>query len=303
MKLYISELLIMLLFATTLTGCQSTKTIDGITLIASRGEPPAQSMVWSPTDPYKILVTSGRMGPGGEVYIYDIEKKKKTLIAKTDAGFFNEAVWTPDGKDIFISSGDNTHGFEPRGWWKVTFSNGSSEYLANLDDKVVKWSLDGKVIATSAGNEIILTNLDTGRKQSYNTNVALINSFGISWSADRQYLVFPAGASPIEDLYVLNIKTQKVTKITENKEIHTTAWSPVGDIIAYINTSPIDGNKTLHLIRSDGNCDIGIPGLENVLSLSWSPDGKRLGFIGRDGIYYADLNTLLGRDIYQNLCP
>jgi Tol biopolymer transport system component len=292
------------LLASLLVGCnQYQKNRDGITFVASRGTPPVQSIVWSPTDENRIVAAAHTVGQWpAEVYILELETGQKRVIAKTNYGWFHEARWTPDGKDVLILVGDNTREFEPRGWWKLDIANNSSEYLKDLGYAVATWSPDGKTIAAAGGDEIVLTNVITGTKETFHTNVESIYGFGLSWSPDSQYLVFPAGESQSGDLYVLNIKTQQVEKITTNKLILYAVWSPKGNIIAFVNTSSVGGQWTLHLIRSDGKCEVEFPGLENVLSPTWSPDGEKLAYIARDGIYFLEIDKVLGRDIYQNLC-
>ena len=44
-------------------------------------------------------------------------------------------------------------------------------------------------------------------------------------------------------------------------------------------------------------------GFISVWSPTWSPDGKKLGYVGIDGIYFLDVNPVVGGDIYQHLCP
>jgi Tol biopolymer transport system component len=291
-----------LLIASLLVGCQDEKDRNGITFIAPRGDPPAQLIVWSPVENDEILVTAGNMGPGGEVYIFDLETKKKTTLAKTDGGSFEEAVWTPDGQDIYIVSGDNTQGFEPRGWWKMDISNGSSEYLMDLGRVVAQWSPDGKTIVTAIGKDLFLKEISTGTEDVIHTSIEPIYAFDLSWSPDGQYLAFPAGESPSKDLYVTHIETQQITRLTENETTGDTAWSPTSNIIAFVTSSNVSGKKTLHLVSSDGKCRVNIPTVNFASSPTWSPDGRKLGYVGIDGIYSLDISNSLGRNISEGLC-
>jgi Tol biopolymer transport system component len=99
------------------------------------------------------------------------------------------------------------------------------------------------------------------------------------------------------------LETREVVKITDSKLNDNLAWSPKGNIIALERRAHDEYKVTLHLLSADGKCDIEIPNLERVFSPTWSPDGKKLGYFSLDGIYSLDLNEVMGRDIYQSLCP
>jgi Tol biopolymer transport system component len=300
-------LLVLLIFAIASVGCTKyEKNSNGITLVVKKETIPFQEIVWSPTGENNILSIDYSIGIWpAYVYLLDLETGQKQVLAQTNYGSFDAAAWMPDGKNVLILVGDNTQEFEPRGWWKVNVDNKSSEYF--MDAGAVTWSSDGKFMATMTGDEaypnslkvdLRLTNTDTQTEKTIHTNIESKYNFFVSWSPDSQYLVFPAGQSPSRELYVLNITTQQVVKITENEMADTPVWSPTGNIIAFESSK-----STLHLISSDGKCEIEIPNLKNVRSPTWSPDGRKIAFIGEDGIYVLDTDIVFGRDIYQKLCP
>ena len=148
-----------------------------------------------------------------------------------------------------------------------------------------------------------MINVATNTEKTIATYKEADSSWGLSWSPDGQYLVFSLGQTRSSNLYILNAKTLQVTQITENDGGKNPTWSPRGSIIAYERNSPDNIAKTyLYLVSSDGKCEKEIPNLENVWSPTWSPDGGKLGYVGRDGIYFLELDKILGKDIYQNLC-
>ena len=124
-----------------------------------------------------------------------------------------------------------------------------------------------------------------------------------TWSPDGSFLAFSYGDSPrLGDLYIFNLQTHNAIKITENKLNGGLAWSPRGNIIAVERREPDKFQITLHLVSTDGKCDVEVPNLENPSSPTWSPNGEKLAFIGVNNIYILDLARVLGRDIYQSLC-
>ncbi|MGC1378630.1 MAG: hypothetical protein WA821_20530 [Anaerolineales bacterium] len=297
-----------------LAGCRTPfEGANGITVVSSRGIPEAQRIVWSPTDENKILVTvpPNLTNRGSEVYILDTQTGQKNILAKEQPGQLFEAKWTPDGRGTLILSAGSTPGFETAGWWKMDIENKSSEYLMEFGDAA--WSPDAKTIALlhqerNSANEIVKVDLQlvdakTNAVQTIYTTDKVDFTWGISWSPDGQYLVFSLGQGSHGNLYIVNIKTQQTKKVTENDRSDFPVWSPKGNIIAFEVYEEKEYSTVLHLIDPEGKCDVIIPNIKGGKSPTWSPDGKKLGYIDIDNISFLDVNQVIGRDIYQNLCP
>jgi len=303
---FIKRLMFLFVLITLFTSCiNSRKMEDGIVFIASRGgRPPAQSIAWSPIDENKVLIRASEtpLQPA-EVFMLDVQTGKKDfVVGPLKPAQFIEAKWMPDGKKVLILAVDTT-GFEPSGWWAINIDSKSAEYLLRPIDAVA-WSPDGKFIAAlertpgnnSSSIELKLIDADTKVEQTVANYTYIDYSSGISWSPDSQFVVFALGEyQGSNSLFILNVGTRKVSTISENKA-EQPSWSPKGNIIAFEN------KNRLHLIDSDGRCEIEIPNLENAWSPTWSPDGMKLGYISGDGIYYVEIEKILGRDIYEGLC-
>jgi len=298
----------LLILATLLTSCLNfaRETENGIVFLSSRGSDPiAQSIAWSPIDENKVLIRAYEtpLQPA-ELYLLDVPtKEKEYVVGPIERAQFIETKWMPDGKSALLLTVD-TIGFEPSGWWAINIDDKSTEYVLGPVDTVA-WSPDGKFIVAldrSPGNnstsiELKLIDATTKAEQIVTKYTDMDYSSGISWSPDGQFVVFALGEyQGSNSLSVFDMKTRKVSTISENNKAEQPSWSPKGNIIAFEN------KNRLHLINSGGQCEIEIPNLENAWSPTWSPDGKKLGFISEDGIYYVELEKILGRDIYKGLC-
>lgn len=294
-----------------LVGCIPTQNeATGPVFITSAGSPPADSIAWSPKDENKILVTSGDIGHGqAEVYVFDVGTKEKYLLAKTKYGDFVNASWFPDGDKFFFSVRDDTIGYEPSGVWTANINEGTTDYFMDLG--YASSSPDGKLIAAfkieqaeSETKTINLLLIDTAAKlikKVYSTQDANY-FFGLTWSPNSEKIVFALGQNEPGELYIFDLKTGQTSLLTEMKRADSPVWSPVGDLVAYVNWPSEGINTTLHLIDIKNNCDIEIPETGFAWSPTWSPDGKKLGYIGGNGIFYLSLDKVLGEDFYKNIC-
>ena len=75
-----------------------------------------------------------------------------------------------------------------------------------------------------------------------------------------------------------------------------------GDLIAF--TSYRNGKGDIYVINVDGTGETRLTtDSANDSDAEWSPDGRKIAFLGEEGIYILDTTIVFGRDIYQNLCP
>lgn len=290
----------------------------GISYIGSVGNPPADTLVWSPHNTNVILINANRLGYGtAQVYLLDIATKRKTVLSETDYGEIWATSWFPDGKQVVLTVAEATRGFSQPGLWAVNTEDLSTEFVLDkygyaflMPDEKFLGLLSVELATINSPRQVSFSLIDIQNKEEKTVyaNDAAITFLGASLSLDGQKLVFSLNFrnGDANDLFILDVNSGKVTQLTHNGGSTFPAWSPRTSIIAYQQTLVDSGGKrktTLHLINADGTCDLEIPYLEDVLSPTWSPDGTQIAFIGEDGIYVIDLDLLFGRDIYQNLCP
>jgi Tol biopolymer transport system component len=313
------RILICVFIAGSLLACNLSNTSSqapGVTYIISRGNPPADSIAWSPKDPTKILVNAiGLVQHSSQVYIFDIATKKKTMLVETDNGAVS-GIWAPDGKQVILLVEGGTNGFSQGGLWVMNVEDNSLDLFSDKAG-VVAWLPDGNTIAVltkdsaSAQNpqqiSIYLMDVHTKETKLIYSNREAISYSGFSPSPDGNYLVFSLNSnyySITPDLFMLDVRTRAVNQLTHDGASGDPQWSAKGDLIVYVKATKIEDKTTnsLHIFSSDGNCDLKIPNVESAFSPTWSPDGRQIAFLSDDGIYVLDLDIAFGRDIYQNTC-
>ena len=104
-----------------------------------------------------------------------------------------------------------------------------------------------------------------------------------SWSPDGKKLVYRGATDSIMGLFIVDIKTKIITRLTTDSHDNFPGWSPNGDLIAF--TSKREGNYDIYTIKPDGSDLKRLttdPG--NEAHSVWSPDGKWIAFSsGRTG--------------------
>jgi Tol biopolymer transport system component len=92
-----------------------------------------------------------------------------------------------------------------------------------------------------------------------------------SLSPDGTSAAFSAGGT----LAVMDLASKQVTSL--GLTAAAPAWSPLGDLIAYVSATDYQNSGTIHVVRPDGGGDrVVTTRVGYVGRLDWSPDGKYL---------------------------
>ena len=156
------------------------------------------------------------------------------------------------------------------------------------------WSPDGRQIAFMMDLEtdpkkwqqydVFVMNADGSRQRNLTEHPALD---GLpSWSPDGKYIAFISGraAHATSEIFVMELATRNVRKITNIEYATSVSWSPDGKAFAYEFITPgagrhiyimdVNGRRERPLLRRPRQAAFG--GTLLSFDPQWSPDGKRI---------------------------
>ncbi len=131
----------------------------------------------------KLKGLASTLSTNSDIYFYNVAKKTTTDMTKGMMGYDVAPVFSPDGK--FMA-------------WESMKRNGYES------DK----------------NRLFIMNLETGKKTDYTKNFDQ-NAHGLEWSANGKYVYFISDWHARDDIYRLNVKADKITKVTEGIHDYT----------------------------------------------------------------------------------
>jgi Tol biopolymer transport system component len=230
------------------------------------------------------------------------------------------SIWTinPDGSD-------------PQ---RLTFPTPRGAQLpasSRVSDSQAAWSPDGTKIAyvstRDCGSDlqtdndcariVYVMNADgsnTVKIRVQNIQESITEIKGLRWSPDGTKIAFDAGAhitanfKGSTNIYIANADGTGIVKLTNdtNQDNQLPSWSPDGRQLVFMSDRDTDNRTKLWVVNTDGSglrklTDVhnSQPGYYDDLYPSWSPDGKRIVFLGaRDFNGTRDCNKVNCEEIF-----
>lgn len=231
------------------------------------------------------------------------------IIDNKNAGNMNVApAISPDGKYLAFLSEKDLFGIDlflaDAKTGKIMRKLSSQVANSHIDDfnfleSAGAWSPDSKQFAFSifskGKNQLMIINIDNGNV-ALKADMGAVEQFGnLTWSPNGDDIVFSGMAEGQSDIFSYNIKTKKVTSITNDSySDYAPSFSPDGKKIVFSSDRASmmkNGNNAVHPINltvydveNKSLTDIPVfPGANN-LNAQFSGDSKRLFFLSnRDG--------------------
>ena len=242
-------------FACTWAICVANADGSGITRLTDLESGLALGPSWSP-DGRRIAFTLLEDLSKGPSSVYVMNADGSDMTRLTD-GSANDGIpfWSPDGRRIaFLSQRDET----TPGIYVMNDDGSDVTRLADYDDEAL--------------------------------GIPGIFHLSLAWSPDGRQMAFNSfgtGGEYALAIYVMNADGSSVRQLTDHTNYDASpVWSPDGRRIAFISWEDVDTPDVsggIYVMNADGSNvtqladDSEFSGLS--LSLSWSPDGRRISFI------------------------
>jgi len=210
---------------------------------------------WSPDGKMIAYTSYQSLVPG--LYILNIYEGTRTAVSLKGNNF--SPAWSSDGKKLaFCSSMDGNS--------EIYTADASEDNIKRKSFAIKRLTFNSGIDTAPSwsptGREIVFTSDRGGTPQIYvmdaeGSNVRRI-SFGGStyldspaWSPAGDKIVFVARVESLFDLYLLNIRTRQIAKLTEsNARNESPSWSPDGRHIVF--TSNMKDGLQIFSIDADG---------------------------------------------------
>lgn len=161
------------------------------------------------------------------------------------------------------------------------------EDIENLNS--IHWSQDGRKLAYTYFDELLNSRIAIYKMDSGITSIVSdesgVNDYDPSWSRDGNLIAFLSDRSGSNDVWMKNLVTGEVARVTDDGNIENFSLAPNGKQLAFIN---LNGLVIFDLATKNS-----ISVIEGGVLPAWSPDSTRLAFtLNRVTITVIDVRTL-----------
>lgn len=171
-------------------------------------------------------IFSRKNGDASLLKLVSLNDLSDSLLITPDSAYHGRVKWSMDSKNLAYIS--DKSGSNEVYWYQLTGK--VSKQLTNNEqrEKYLSWSPDGNQIAVtirtdSTENDIVLIDVKTLSVTTLTDTP--INESEIAWSPSGRYLAYHAQVNEEDDIYLLNLETKVIQKVTAGKGYHgEPAW-------------------------------------------------------------------------------
>ncbi len=221
------------------------------------------------------------------IYLADLNHRIAYPIYRDAAPYETWLAWSPNGErlafvtqtttssEIYVMNLDGT------GLINATNDPARESFPAWLDDqRLIYWTL------REAGyRRVYVVDVSTGEAQPYTDRMVPNADSRYSWTHDGLRYALVTWRHGQEEIYVRDIRESQSVRLTDDPALdYNPVFSPNGERIAFWSNRE-NGEMRLYVMNTDGSNVTPVtppyPSLhEYAWSVTWSPDGTQLAFIG-----------------------
>lgn len=241
--------------------------------------------------------------PTPEYWIINIDDPAPSLLlSPQDSGAVYGLAWSPDSRSLAVTNGSSAASGKTMytgNLWLVDVSDGDVTHLAGSGAGVPRFSPDGEWIATSTP-EIGWSHGTVGlwrvEDKSGQTLFDPLMYQYLKWADDSSGFALAlqrhgdAGLElwwvPVDDVPMQLGYLPNATYAAWQPGVERLAYRPSSLVIEDPEHHAVHISHSLHLVDRDGSGDVEVPGSEGMWTGPWSPNGRWLLTVDRDGHTY-----------------
>lgn len=181
------------------------------------------------------------------------------LEPPSDAYFFQDVAWSPDGRWIAFSRYGGGDPYDPEDWEiLVSRADGTESRVIARHATWVSWTPDGERLAFGspmAGNwDLYAVGREGGEPSPLTSHEA--DDRAPSWSPDGSEVAFTSNRDGNSEIYVLDLGSGETRRLTSDEaDDHNPQWSPDGKTVVSYRARAGGSADQLYAISSDGSAE------------------------------------------------
>lgn len=148
------------------------------------------------------------------------------------------------------------------------------------------WSPDGRFLALSvaedSNSDLVLLDATTGEEHSRLTDHPAVDT-SPAWSPDGRRIAFVSDRGGGPEIWILTLADGGLSRLTQGGYITSPAWSPLGDTLVYAQLVRPGVFSIVRRNLATGATKRLTPTSVSAESPAFSPDGRYLAFVRREG--------------------